>query len=219
MYLIIVGLGGIGRNLVRVASGAGNNVVVVDLREDRAKDITSQYDVVAIVGDSTSRSTLEDAGASRADALIATTSDDAANLMTGLVARDFGIQQLVSVVNEEEHIPLFKNAEIGVIENPDLVVAEQLYTRVRRPNVKDFIQLAEGKAEIFEIVAEEDSKITGQTLADSSLPGEVLVVAVERNDELIIPRGATTIEPGDMVTIFTPNEQVKTVLSMFTGKR
>ena len=81
MYIIIVGLGGIGHSLVKQAVEHGNNVVVIDHEEARCSEILEHYDILAITGNATDKSTLEEAGIDRADAFVATTSDDAVNLM------------------------------------------------------------------------------------------------------------------------------------------
>ena len=87
MYIIIVGLGGIGRNLAKQAVEHANNVVVIDQDESRCSEVLEHYDVLAVTGNATDKTTLEEAGIERADALIATTSDDSVNLMTCWLAK------------------------------------------------------------------------------------------------------------------------------------
>ncbi len=134
MYLIIVGLGGIGKNLVKLATQEKNDVVVIDQDEKRCREIAAKYDVLTIVGDATERSTLEQAEAHRAHALIATTSDDAANLMMALTAKGMGTKKTVAVVNQEEHVEMFKEAGIHMYENPDMTVASHLFLCETTPN-------------------------------------------------------------------------------------
>jgi trk system potassium uptake protein TrkA len=82
MYIIIVGLGGIGRNLAKMAVEHAHNVVVIDQDEARCSELLEHYDVMAVTGNATDKTVLEEAGIDRADAMIATTSDDSVNLMT-----------------------------------------------------------------------------------------------------------------------------------------
>ncbi|MFQ6051741.1 MAG: potassium channel family protein [Candidatus Hydrothermarchaeota archaeon] len=215
MYIIVVGLGGIGKNLVSLATRDKNDVVVIDKDAERCKQIAQKYDVISIVGDSTSKSVLEEAGGSRADALIVTTSDDAVNLMTVLVARDLGIKSVVSVVNKEEHINMFVNAGVSIQENPDLLVAEHLYKSIQKPSIKDFMEVMSGKAEILSIIVGENSEIAGKNIADIPFGEDVLVIAIERNNELIIPKGNTKIMAGDIAYIFVPENQVERVTALF----
>lgn len=214
MYLIIVGLGGVGKNLVDIATKDKNDVVVVDEDEKRCKEIATKYDVLTIVGDATQKSTLEEANAQRADALIATTSDDADNLMMALTAKELGTKKAVAVVNEEEHVEMFKKANISMLEKPDMTVARHLYLSAKRPKIKDFITVGGGKAEIFEVIVAEKSRAAGKELSQLDIKGGV-VVAIERNSDIILPKGNTLIKAGDHVTVFAMGKDVETISSLF----
>jgi trk system potassium uptake protein TrkA len=214
VYLIIVGLGGIGRNLVDIATQEKNNVVVIDEDEKRCKEIAAQYDVLTIVGDATQRSTLEEANAQRADVLIATTSDDADNLMMSLTAKDIGTKNTLAIVNQEEHNEMFKKANVSMLENPDLTVARHLYLAAKRPRIKDFFIIGRGKADIFEVDVSKNSRAVGKELAQLNIKGGT-IVALERNDDLILPKGDTVIEAGDHLTVFAKTKEVDKINSLF----
>ena len=218
MYLIIVGLGGIGKNLVDIATKDKNDVVVIDEMEKRCKEIAEKYDVLTIVGDATQKSTLEEANAQRANALIATTSDDADNLMMALTAKELGTKNTIAVVNQEEHVDMFKKANVTMLENPDMTVARHLYLSAKRPKIKDFITIGRGKAEIFEVVVSEDSRAVGKVLSQLNIK-KGIVVAIERNSDVIMPKGDTVIETGDHVTIFAKAKEVEAISSLFAEDR
>ena len=214
MYLIVVGLGGIGKNLVKIATEDKNDVVVIDVDEKRCREIAAKYDVLTIVGDATEKSTLEQAGVSKANALIATTSDDAANLMMALTAKGMGAKKTVAVVNQEEHVEMFKEAGIFMYENPDMTVASHLYFSVKRPRIKDFLPVSGGKAEIFEVIVSEKSKVVGKPISKLHIK-EGIIVAIERDGDIILPRGDTVIQAHDLVTIFAKTKNVEKISSIF----
>ena len=214
MYLIVVGLGGIGKNLVKIATEDKNDVVVIDVDEKRCREIAAKYDVLTIVGDATEKSTLEQAGVSKANALIATTSDDAANLMMALTAKGMGAKKTVAVVNQEEHVEMFKEAGIFMYENPDMTVASHLYLSVKRPRIKDFLPVSGGKAEIFEVIVSEKSKVVGKPISKLHIK-EGIIVAIERDGDIILPRGDTVIQANDLVTIFAKTKNVEKISSIF----
>ena len=214
MYLIIVGLGGIGRNLVDIATKDKNDVVVIDQDEKRCGEIASKYDVLMIAGDATEKSTLEEAEASRANALIATTSDDAANLMMCLTAKGLGTKKTVAVVNQEEHVEMFKEADIFLFENPDMTVANHLYYSVKRPRIKDFLTVSGGKAEVFEVVVSEQSHVVGKKLSKLHIKNGI-IVAIERNGDILLPKGDTIIKTHDLITVFTKAKNVEKISSLF----
>jgi trk system potassium uptake protein TrkA len=215
MYIIIVGLGSIGKCLTDITARDRHNVVSIDKREDRCKEAASEYDVITIVGDATSKSVLEDAGVSETDGLIITTSDDAANLMTAQIAMELGAKTVVSIVNEEDHVEMFKKAGVTIQENPNLLRAQHLYRMIQRPNIKDFIKIGNGKAEIFEVNVQSNTKVAGKTLSELKMGKNTLIIAIERDAEIIVPSGGSKILPGDIITIFTKSKALKDVEDLF----
>ncbi|MFH1609956.1 MAG: NAD-binding protein, partial [Candidatus Bipolaricaulota bacterium] len=81
MYLIVVGAGGIGCAIVDIAARERHNVAVIERDPKKAEAVSRRYDVLVINADAASAEILREAGVERADALIATTHDDATNLM------------------------------------------------------------------------------------------------------------------------------------------
>jgi trk system potassium uptake protein TrkA len=221
MYVIVVGAGAIGTPLIEMATASRHEVVVVEKHEGRADEAASQFDCLVLHADATIKDTLEDAGATDADAIISTTDEDAVNIMVMLLAQEFEIPSRVSVVHSAEHMNLFRQIGVNTIENPQRLIAEYLFRAVQRPSVEDFMHLA-GDAEIFEIVVTEGAPITGLTLVQADEQGlldeDVLVVAVERNDETITPKGGTVLHAGDVVTVFSKRGFDEGVMGVFTGE-
>ena len=216
MYILIVGLGGIGQNLARIAVAEKHNVVVIDVDQERCKDIAAKYDLISIPGDATSMAVLEEAGIAECDAVICTTGSDAVNLLVTLQAKERGIKSLTTIVNEPEHIEIFKRMGITIHKNPSAVVAEDLYNTMLRPTINDFVSLAGGKAEILEIIIKENSHAAGKAIKDLGLPANVLVIAIEREDDVIIPEGSTQIQSGDSVYVFVRRNLVDRIFNLFS---
>ncbi|NEU57857.1 TrkA family potassium uptake protein [Halorussus sp. MSC15.2] len=221
MYLIIVGAGDIGSPLIELASRESHDVVVVERDEEVATDVSQNYDCLVLNRDATTMDALEEAGGDRADAIISTTESDATNVMVMLLARELEIPSQVSVVHDPEHMNLFRQLGVNVLENPEQLIAEYLYRAVQRPSVKDFMHLS-GDAEIFEITVGEDSAITGQSLAAADqndvLPDDVRVVAIERNQSVLLPQGDTEIRSGDLVTVFSKRGVDSEIIETFVGE-
>ncbi|MFB6302340.1 MAG: TrkA family potassium uptake protein [Haloferacaceae archaeon] len=208
MYIIIVGAGDIGTPLIELATEDGNEVVVVERDADRAEHAAQEFDCLVINDDATSKSTLEDAGVNRADALITTTDEDATNVMVCLLATECDVPAVVSVVHDAEHMSLYRQIGVNTMENPQRLIAQYLYRSVRRPTIVDFMELG-GDAEVFEIVVTDDAPIAGKTLQNAAneglLSSDLLIVAIEREDEPepITPRGTTRIEADDVATVYS----------------
>ncbi|WP_336036714.1 potassium channel family protein [Halobacterium yunchengense] len=208
MYIIVVGAGDIGRPLIDISTRSGNEVVVVERDEARADAAADEYDCLVLNADATTKETLEDAGADRADAVISTTEQDATNVMVCLLAKEFEIPAILSVVHNPEHMGLFRQIGVNTMENPQQLIAESLYRAVARPAIVDFMRVGD-EAEVFEITVTEDAALAGRTLRDAAeqqlLAEDVLIVAVEREDgdHPVTPRGDTEIRAGDLLTVYS----------------
>jgi len=208
MYLIVVGAGDIGTPLIDIATRSGNEVVVIENDPERADRTAGEFDCLVLNADATTKETLEDAGAERADAIISTTDQDATNVMVCLLAKDFDIPAILSVVHNPEHMNLFRQIGVNTMQNPQELIAEYLYRAVARPAIVDYMRIGE-EAEVFEITVTEEAPVAGLTLQEAAQAGhltnDVLVVAIEREgqDQPITPRGNTSIKQGDLLTVYS----------------
>lgn len=209
MTIVIVGAGRIGSSVLELATNVSLEITIIEQDPGRARELEPIEGCEVINGDATDHNTLLRARVGDADAVITTTEEDAANLMVLMLARDMGCETLVSVVHDEVNLPLFRQIGATVIENPQRLIAEYLFRGVRNPSIKDFMHVgeSESEAEVFELAVEESAPIVDKTLEEADiegwLPPSMIVVAVERDGEIMIPRGNTTIEAGDFVTVFS----------------
>lgn len=208
MYIIIVGAGDIGTPLIDIATRSGNEVVVIERDETRANRAADQFDCLVLNADATTKATLDDAGATQADAIISTTDQDATNVMTCLLAKEFDVPAILSVVHNPEHMALFEQIGVNTMQNPQQLIAEYLYRAVARPAIVDYMRIGD-TAEVFEITVTEDAPVAGMTLQQAAEAGlltdDILVVAIdrERDAQPITPRGNTTIKEGDLLTVYS----------------
>lgn len=220
MYVIVVGAGQIGSQVIDLLTTAGHEVVVMEHDADVADQIGREYDCLVLHTDATVKDNLIDAGADEADAIITTTESDATNMMVLMLAQDLDIPSLVTVVQNHEHMNLFRQIGANVLENPQRLIAEYLVRAMQRPSIQDFMSL-EGAAEIFEITVTESAPIAEKSLEEANEAGligeDILVVAIERDQDVITPRGGTVIYAGDLVTVFSREGATEPVVEEFTG--
>jgi trk system potassium uptake protein TrkA len=216
MYIVIVGAGGIGRRLTEIALNDGNhNVIVIDKDQARCEEIARKFDAVAINADATQEETLDESEVKKADVLVATTNDDAVNLMVISLAKNKGVKHLVSVVNQEESKPMYMEKDVKMIKSPNIVMAEHLYKSIKHPNVEEYMNV--GKyAEIFRLPIAPNSKLSRRTIKKIGLPKKSLIVAIERDHKFIIPTEDVELFSGDKVTILAHKDQVDKVAALFS---
>ena len=199
-----MGPGGIGRCLVGQAVGHSNNVVVIDQDETRCSDIPGHHDVLAITGNATDKSVLEEAGIDRADAFVATTSDGAVNLMACWLAKRSRVPTIVAIVNQPAHSEFFKEVGVRISENPDELVASRLYYWAKNPQLQQLAQIPGGS--LFEIVAKKGAPIAGHEIREHKVKDFVFIAIRRQSGDLIIPSGNVTVQAGDTCTVFTKKE-------------
>jgi Trk K+ transport system NAD-binding subunit len=88
-----------------------------------------------------------------------------------------------------------------------------------RPSMADFVSLT-GGAEVVEVSVTESAPMAGKSLseanADGTLPEDILVVGLERDDSIVTPRGDTQIQAGDVVTLFSREETPTAAIEAFS---
>lgn len=218
MEIVVVGAGSIGSSLIEMATLEDNHVTVVEKDPSVAHDIEDRYACSVVAEDATDRESLWAARVEDADVVVATTEQDPVNMMVMMLAREMGCESLISVVHDKEDIELFRTLGVNVVENPQRLIAEYIYHTIRRPGIKDFMRVGE-TAEVFEITVAEGASVAGKSLEEADmaglLPPNMITVAIDREGEIIVPRGPTSLRPGDRVTIFSDNGASAEVVAPF----
>jgi len=216
MYIVIVGAGGIGKQLTDLALRDDNhNVIVIDKDQASCEEIARKYDAVAINADATQEETLDESEVKKADVLVTTTNDDATNLMVCSLAKNKGVKHLVSVVNQDESKPMYMEKGVKMIKSPNVVMAEHLYKSIKHPHVEEYMNVGR-YAEIFRLPIAVESKLSGKTIKEIGIPKKSLIVAIERDNKFIIPTEDVELFAGDKVTILSHKDQVDKVAKLFS---
>lgn len=220
MYLILVGAGPIGRSLAELALKDGHDVAIIENQPEQAERASERFDALVLKADIADGGILEEAGASRADALVATTHDDASNLMAMFLGSDAGIANLVSVVNDTRHEGLFERLGVHVLVDPEVIIAEHLYAVVRQPAFEDVVALPKG-GQLFEFRVRHDTTLAGKTVGqihqEELLPEGVSIISVCHRNERVPPGQDFTVSTGDYVTIFSQHPLDEKKLKTLTG--
>ena len=113
MKIIIVGCGKVGETLAAVLSQEGNDITVIDKREEVVDDLCNRYDIMGYVGNGVSYTVQTDADIKHADLMIAVTGSDELNLLCCLIAKKAGNCHTIARVRDPEY-----NNELGCAEIP-----------------------------------------------------------------------------------------------------
>lgn len=164
-----------------------------------------------ICGDAVDTQTLTEEGIRRMDACLSMTRDDRTNLAVSLFARSEGVTQVLAKINEIAYEQLLRKTDVNVCVSPSSVIVEELMSVIRnlansdRSRIKRLYHIADGKAEAIAFdVSDSCGKIQIPFLSpEFKLRKGVLIAAIIRGKEIIIPNGNSSIQPGDTVVVVT----------------
>lgn len=207
MNIIVIGAGRMGQSLAGRLIEEGHSVTVVDWDPNKIEHISTNYDVMALQGNGADYEVLTEAGAEDADLLLAVTSDDAVNMLCCLTARKLGVGNTVARVRTMEYFRqlVFFKEELGLslVFNPEHDAAAEISRILRIPSAAKVESFAKGRAEMVEFTITAGMPICGMKL--SQLGGRygsgILISAVQRNSDVVIPTGSYTLEAGDVVHV------------------
>ncbi|MBB4119519.1 trk system potassium uptake protein TrkA [Mesonia hippocampi] len=218
MHLIIIGSGRTGKHVIEAAVKDNHDVFVIDKNKETTDWVASHFDCMAIHADATSIEALKEANAEKADAIIVTTNDDAVNSLVILLAKQLGINQLVSAVNNEEHLSVFEQLGTDTVESPYRLNGRYLYRAVQGPNVNEFLDLGDGH-ELLEMQVEQNAKISNKLIKELNkqrvLPPDSRIILIKRNEQIIVPEGETKIEVKDTVVVLSQRKKVSEISKLF----
>lgn len=215
-HVIIIGAGQITFYLIRMMRRIGMKPVVIENNAVKAEAFNQESpDILVINADGTNRDTLDEEGLDTTDAFVALTGTDEVNLLMGMYAHREGVRKVVTKISKSSMLDLIDASRAGSIVCPRDIVADRVISFVRAmesaggSNVETVYRIADDTAEALEFkVKEEYRDLTGIPLKDLKTREGVLICAIFRNGEVLIPRGNDTIEQGDRVVITTTLKQL-----------
>jgi len=204
MRIVIVGAGKVGSTLTQQLS-VENEVTVIDQKQELVENIINVYDVMGVCGNGASHEIQLEAEVGRAELLIATTSSDEINILACLVAKKLGVNHTIARVRNPEYEKQlrFMREELGLSMsiNPEKAAAREIARVLRFPAAVKIESFSKGRLELVEYRLPENSALDGMRLADlyRNIRIRVLICAVSRKGETIIPSGDFVLATGDKI--------------------
>lgn len=215
MKIIIVGCGKIGTSIIKQLIIEKHAITVIDANPEVISRVTNNFDVMGYVGNGASYSVLKDAGVDDTDLLIAVTNSDELNLLCCLFAKKAGNCSTIARVRNplySKEIQYIKD-ELGLsmIINPEHAAAMEISRILRFPSAEKIETFAKGRVELLNLTVSEESPLVDCTLIEVArkFKTEILICAVERGDEVFIPKGAFILRKGDIITIIASPTNAK----------
>ena len=213
MRTVIIGAGEVGFNTARMLSHEGHDVVLVEQNEALVERATEQLDALVIHGNGASPKLLAEAGISKSDLLIASSSSDEVNIIASLAAKAQGVSHTVARIHNPDYYDTrdpFARDMLGIdfVIHTEQMAAEEIKEALLVPGAVNVDTFAEESIEVAEVVLNEGSPAVGRALKDVDLPEGSLVVGVVRRGDALVPRGHTVMEHRDHVLLISGRRRI-----------
>jgi len=216
----VAGAGNVGTSIARDLRTYGHDVLLIEKDSDVADRLRPELDVHLVAVDACEVSSLVAAGMADVDVVVAATGDDEDNLVISLLSKqEFAVPRVVARVNNPNNQWLF-NESWGVdvsVSTPQLITA-LVEEAVSVGSLVRLLQFEGGAANLVEVTLAEGSPADGVKISDLDLPRDATVVAVVRNDRLVVPRGDTMLSTGDEVLVLVIGEAESAVRQLLVGR-
>lgn len=206
MNIVIVGLGEVGSHLAHVLFHEGHHVTVIDSDARRLRRVTDAIDVQALVGDGSRPDILDRADVDEADLLLAVSNDDNVNMLTCLFGKRMGAKTTVLRVKDSSPFRssrtfFRKNLMFELLLSLEDLAAEEIVKVIRQNQAIGVENFADGKIQLHQLRLTDKTSLLGVQLKDLKIPPNVLITAVTREHEVIIPGGEDVLQAGDEIFV------------------
>lgn len=219
MYIIVVGGGKVGYFLSLALLSEGHEILIIEREADKCKVIAEDLGSVVMRGDGCEVRTLEDAGANRADLLVAVTHRDEVNLVACQVAKHkFGVKRTIARISNPKNEALFKLLGIDVTVSSTNLILEHIEEKLPAHSMSHLLILEDGNLEIVEVNVQPDSAVVGKKISDIVLPANSLICLIISSAKgARVPTGSSIIEAGDHIIVVTQPEHESKLMAALTG--
>jgi trk system potassium uptake protein TrkA len=222
MRIIIVGAGAVGSYLAERLSVEGQDVVVIEDDEVKAAQLQETIDALVLVGNGASSHLLEEAGAQKADLVIAVSNSDGANVLACFTAKELGATTTIARIEDPEIREGASRLGVDVVIDPSATAAEELVGIVGMGGASELIQFADGQLVMVGAIVAPNAPVTTAPLSQLRVRQAEwgwVVAALVRDGRTIVAHGDTVVRAGDHALLMATADRVEDVSRLLGLKR
>ena len=219
MRVGIAGAGAVGLFIANDLRSAGHDVLLIEQQPGIKERAVTEPGVEWFIGDACEVSSLREAGLEKCEVVVAATGDDEDNLVVSLLAKtEFAVPRVIARVNNPKNEWLF-NENWGVdlsVSTPHLITA-LVEEAVSVGRLVRILQFERGTVRLVEVTLADDAPVIDKAIKDLDIPRDATIVAVLREQHVVMPRGDTVFEAGDEVLAMVTADSEDDVKKILTG--
>jgi len=200
MYIIIVGAGNVGYYLAKTLMNAGHEVLLIERDKRRCALLQDELGEMVMRGRGDEIHTMREAGADRADIVVACTGDDEDNLIISQIAKwYFNVPRTVARINDPRNESIFQQLGIDATVSSTNIIYHLIEQEIETGEIIPLAALKRGNIEIVDVELSNRSPVVGRRIQDLPLPPDALIVCIIREENAVLPHADTELKPGDSV--------------------
>lgn len=216
--IMIIGGGNIGYRLAGFLEKKGYAVKLLDKDMQICSSLSEKLEKTLVInGDGTDINILEEENVGNMDLVITLTKDDETNILTSLLAQKTGVDMTITRINKPQYTPLVRSIGLRHIVSPRLSAVNTILNQVRKGSVISAVAIRED-VDVMEAVINPGQNVADKQIKDIKLPQGVLILAILRGDEAILPSGDTVLKSGDRVTVLSSRQSIEELEKIMTTK-
>lgn len=225
MRVVIVGGGKVGAFIAAELVEAGHAVTVLERSPQRCAQVTGGHTSTTaanaewLVADGCEVDALTAAKMETADVLVAVTGDDEDNLVAALLGKvEFGVPRVIARINDPDNEWMFDESwGVDVAVSTPHLITGLVEGAVGVGNLVRILAFEGGRIRLAELTLHANANAVGRQLADLGFPRGASVVAIVRDDHVVVPRGDTALCAGDEVVVLVSDDTEPAVQDLLTA--
>jgi trk system potassium uptake protein TrkA len=216
--IVIVGAGNIGLFLAKELESNQShlNIKMIEISKERAERAAQELSRTIVVnGDALDLEILDEVNIQATDSIVTVSNDDEVNILSSLLAKRSGCRGAMTLVNNSTYEQLITTLGVDVVINPRAITVSTILQHIRRGRILSVHALREGVGEVIEAEALDTSEVVGPPLRDVRLDKGIIIGAIIRDGQVVMPRGDTVIKPKDRIVVFAEAQAIKKVEKLF----
>src|SRR5437879_6097774 len=216
MYIIIGGGGDVGYYLTRNLLYQGHEVLLLEKGKERYQSLSDELGQSVLKGDACEARTMDEAGARRADVVIAVTGEDEDNLVICQMAKKrFNVTRTIARLNNPKHEVLFQKLGIDVTVSPTKAILSLIESELPGPRFVQLMTLKKAGLEILEMSIPSLSPVAGKPLNQKNLTRRCNLVPIIRDSEQLFPTADTVLQANDDIYALVTRDAEEELRTIF----
>lgn len=218
MKIVIVGIGKLGEYLAKLLVKENNEITLIDVNFIGKESLINNEDVNYIEGNALDSNILIESGVSESDLLISVMKSDSENIMCSLLGKKLGAKHTIARIRTPEYsnsINIIKDTlGLSMTINPEFLVASQIAQALNIPSASNATSFFKGRMDVISLRIKETSRLEQMPIKELSkkLRNKIIICAIERDEEVIIPTGDTKLMIGDKIHITGKKKDINSFL-------